>query len=277
MTFEAPGSTDSAPTVATSPSPSRASRSTASTTSAAAASASWRADIGTVPAWPARPRRVSVARVCPAIAETTPDREPQFLEHGPLLDVHLEVARGPALARGHHLGRVATGGPDRLEHRDPVHVGQVEPRGVEAAGEGRRAEVGDAEPRALLVGEADHLDRRRRGLTLGGDPLHDRDAGENPERPVEAPRVGDRVEMRADHERRAVGARPGQLADDVAHGVAPHGHSRFLHPAGDELTRPRERRSREAPGEPVRLLADLAERRGAGEELGGRPRHSVGR
>jgi hypothetical protein len=55
MTFDAPGSAESAPTVATSPAVLRANCSTASTHSAAAASASCRRCIGVVPAWFAVP------------------------------------------------------------------------------------------------------------------------------------------------------------------------------------------------------------------------------
>ncbi len=72
MTFGAPGATVSIPTVASKPGLRRARDSAKRINSAAPASASRRKAIGVVPAWPARPRKTSRPRVCPAIAETTP-------------------------------------------------------------------------------------------------------------------------------------------------------------------------------------------------------------
>ena len=92
--------------MATTPSSSRATASTALTNSAAAHSASRRSAIGTVPAWPASPVNATRARLCPAIAVTTPSGTPLGLEHRTLLDVDLVVAD--------QIGRIAAGAGQSL-------------------------------------------------------------------------------------------------------------------------------------------------------------------
>ena len=130
------------------------------------ARASRRASMGTVPAWPASPSKRTLAWLWPAIAVTTPTRLAEPLEHRALLDVHLERSRagrrGPPSPGRRAAGRRAARRPRRAAS---------EPRGIEAAGDGRRAEVGGAEAHALLVGEADHLERERQRL---GQPLDGR-------------------------------------------------------------------------------------------------------
>ena len=108
---------------------------------------------------PPRPCSVIRARVCPAIARDDPDGKPFPLEHGPLLDVDLDVAGELGRRRRDgHVG-VATRVADRVAERDPRPVDDVEPRAVEAARVGGRAEVRGPEASALLVGERDDLER----------------------------------------------------------------------------------------------------------------------
>ena len=70
--------------------------------------------------------------------------------------------------------------------------------------------------------------------------------------------------MRAQDERRLFPV--AEPAEHVAGRVAADRQARLLHPARDELARARERLGREAPREATRLLADGAERVGAGED-----------
>ena len=63
------------------------------------ASASRRDAIGVVPAWLAWPVKTSSTRDWPAMASTTPRGAASCVEHGPLLDVELEVRRAQPATR----------------------------------------------------------------------------------------------------------------------------------------------------------------------------------
>ena len=83
-----------------------------------------------------------------------------------LLDVQLDERADPAQRLRVGPQRRVARPRDGLGHRDAVGVGEPGgPLGGERAGEDPRARAGDAEPRALLVAEAGHAERPRRGGT----------------------------------------------------------------------------------------------------------------
>ena len=141
-----------------------------------------------------------------------------------------------------------------------------------------RAEVRDPVAHALLVREGGDLDGKRKPLAALRESLDGGERDEHAERAVEAAGVGHGVEVGAEHERRAgVATRRRVAADDVPRGVPARLHPGGLHPGRDELAGPPEGRCREPARQPARLLADLAERRGAREDPGGGARHDAGR
>jgi hypothetical protein len=77
-----------------------------------------------------------------------------------------------------------------------VGVAPVEPRRVEAPGEQRAAEVGGAVADALLVGEAEHLERERERAPGVAQPLRARDRDQHSQHAVVAPGAAHGVEMR---------------------------------------------------------------------------------
>ena len=96
-----------------------------------------------------------------------------------------------------------------------------------------------------------------------GHPLGDGERREHAERAVVPAGVGDRVDVRAEHEG-PTGAYP---ADHVADGIAPDGQPGVLHPRRHPVAGTRERRRREPACEPAVLLADRRELVGAGEHV----------
>ena len=146
-------------------------------------------------------------------AEDDSEWELHRLEHGPLLDVELEV--------GGRAGELAVCVERRVEI-DPVfteRVGQRDPVGVGARpelvlvghrpGRGRRAEERATEPGAFLVGPVDeaHGDRR---LSLCRDSAQNFDAGDDVECAVEPAAVRDRVDVAADEDGPVRGAAQGE-------------------------------------------------------------------
>ena len=130
-------------------------------------------------------------------------RQAEVLEHGPLLDVELDVAEDAVQARAglaHPVQPHAVGG-QHLREGVALAVGQrarlVE---VQRPGRGARAEHPVAEPRALLVGPVDELQRDRRAPGRGDGPQH-LEAAEQAEGAVEPAAVGDGVDVAADDER----------------------------------------------------------------------------
>ena len=167
-------------------------RSAASTNSAAAASASRRRSIGVVPAWPAWPSKARLKRVWPAIAVTTPSGRPAASSTGPCSMWTSKYARAPSNSG------VAERAADRVAERDAVRVAQLQLVGLERADERAAAEERALEAQPLLVGERDQLDRH-----VVVERLDDREADEHAEDAVVAAGVGHRVQVRADHQRRA--------------------------------------------------------------------------
>ena len=161
------------------------------------------------------------------------------LEERPLLDVRLEVADQLPGRAGRVLDQRGVE-PEVLEglvEGGPVPVAQVprvvvpEPRRRLAA-EQRRAEAG-----ALLVAEADDLERERElGHPVDGtvdEPVRDGDRHHDAEHAVVAAGVGHGVEVGAEHQ----GGQPGlaalAAAPLVAGGVLPGPQPRLAHPVLD--------------------------------------------
>ena len=90
------------------------------------------------------------------------ERQVEFVEHRPLLDVRLdeaEVVGRVALRRRDRLQRAGqAGGMHGVLHAHAVGIALRQPGGVELADDRARAEEGRLVALALLFGEADHLD-----------------------------------------------------------------------------------------------------------------------
>jgi hypothetical protein len=129
------------------------------------------------------------------------------LEHRALLDVQLEVRAGAVQPRARLGSPVEVDVEARDDVLQPLAVAVAQVAhgvGVERPRAGRRAEQRAAEPRALLVGPVDELERDRRPPVLGrrADRLQ---RPVDPERAVEPAACGHRVRVRADdHEPLAV-------------------------------------------------------------------------
>ena len=104
---------------------------------------------------------------------------------------------------------------------------------IEGAGDGARARELAREAHAFLVAEGDDLDRKGQALARGmqsGDRL---DRGDHAEIAVVVARVADRVDVRAEQQRRCVGPLTRVAADDVRGGIDLGRHARVLHPAAN--------------------------------------------
>ena len=129
------------------------------------------------------------------------EREVERFEHGPLLDVQLEIGDG-AFELAARVERRVELDPvlaQCVRKRDPVCVlpcAQLFLVGHRAGGRGR-AEERAPEPGSLLVGPVDepHGDRRRSFL---GDPTQHLEAGDDIERAVQPAAVRHRVDVAAD-------------------------------------------------------------------------------
>ena len=197
---------------------SRPRRSTASTISAAAASASRRPSMGSVPACPASPR-TATSRASGRRSRRRPRREdPRARAPAPARC----APRGSRRARGRRprraLGVAASCARTASRERDPVAIDELEPRGLEEARVGGRAEKRGAEARALLVGERDDLDGRGGLSPPRRESLDDGDARRaSPSGPSNRPGVRDGVEVRAEDERRSPAPyAPDHVADRIA-------------------------------------------------------------
>lgn len=93
------------------------------------------------------------------------------------------------------------------------------------------------EPRALLVGEGDDLDREGELFAPRRERLDAGDGRDDAEHSVVLPGVPDGVEVRAEHERGGAGRLALVAPDDVADGIEPDGHARLAHPAHDQVAR----------------------------------------
>ncbi len=160
-TLAAFGSIANSPTVAakwTSPAAERRWRSprSPSTSRAAAASASWRAPIGVVPAWSARPFDDDLDAGDPGDGGDDADIELLVLQHRPLLDMQfeerLDVAARSARCPDRRRPRTMA-----CRERDPLGFAR-QPFRRPDAGHAAAADAGDAEDRDLLGEEVDDLE-----------------------------------------------------------------------------------------------------------------------
>jgi hypothetical protein len=131
------------------------------------------------------------------------------------------------------------------------------------------AEQSGAEAHALLVAEADHLDREGQSPFLLVQCLHAFDGGDHAEHAIVFSCVAHRVEVRAEHEAGEAGPAALVAADDVADGVEARLHSGFAHPAEHRFARgavlTREKHSRQSTGQlgmPREAIAPLHDARG---------------
>ncbi len=136
----------------------------------------------------------------------------------------------------------------------------------DARGEQRRV------AQSLFIGEGDQLDREREPLSFVVEVLDRRDAGQDAERAVVAPRVADGVEMPADDERARFGApllrRIG--ADQVPERVEFGFQAGLAHPFGGQLHRGFQRRRAVAAGDAAIHLGECGQLIGAGHQLVGK-------
>ena len=143
----------------------------------------------------------------PVGADNRAGGSPHRLEHGPLLDVELEVRARAApverLARLGHAVQIDAVLGQRVHEPHALAVHQAAHAvGHETPARARRPQQAAREARALLVGEVHdgQRHRRRRALAL----TQRLDAREHAERTVEPAAVGHRVEVAADDD----GVRP---------------------------------------------------------------------
>ncbi len=116
----------------------------------------------------------------------------------------------------------------------PLRSSMLPPGVIPGPGEGSAAEEGVAEAGALLVGEADDLERERQPAAAAADAVDDLDGEHHAEHPVVAARVGDGVEVAAEHQGGQVGLGALESTALVADGVLPGVESGFAHPGRDE-------------------------------------------
>src|SRR5262245_50772586 len=171
-------------------------------------------------------------------AEDDSEREVHGLEHGPLLDVELEIG-GRALEltpRFDGTVQVDAVPGERIGEGVAVRV----PAGTELvlvghrAGSGARAEKAAPEARSLLVRPVDEADGHRRRSLLG-DPADDLDPRDDVQGPVEPASVWHGVDVAAD-EKRAVGG-PGEREPLVSGLVRLLGSADRLELSGEPLPR----------------------------------------
>ena len=146
-------------------------------------------------------------------AQDDAERQIERLEHGPLLDVELEVrgCAGKLAVRVERRVEVDTVVAERVRQRDPIRV-LARPQLIlvgHRAGRRGRAEERAAEPGAFLVGPVDesHGDRRR---SLGRDSAQHLDAGHDVESAVQPAAVRHRVDVATDEDRLVGGAAQGE-------------------------------------------------------------------
>ncbi|MNX95805.1 hypothetical protein D3C86_1280950 [compost metagenome] len=130
------------------------------------------------------------------------------------------------------MGGVETGRAHHLAHglAGVVHV--VEHAGVEGAGDRAAAQQRRLEAHALFLGKADHLDGEREALALAVPLGHAGNRQDHAEVAVVAAGIAHGVEVGAGEQRGGVRRGAFVAADDVAGGVAAHGHAGFAHPFG---------------------------------------------
>jgi hypothetical protein len=107
------------------------------------------------------------------------ERQPFRLQHGPLLDMHLDIADDicRVIGRGRDVIDVVAIGPDRVGERDAAPVRERERRAVEHTGAGRRSGKRGAKARSLFVAERQHVDAERQIGVAPRKLAHREDAG----------------------------------------------------------------------------------------------------
>ena len=233
MTLVAPGAALMVPTVPTSPPSSALQKaSMAAMHSAAPASASRRSAIGTVPACPAMPVRLTARRVAPAIAVTTPTARFFLLQHRPLLDMqfHIGVKLAAGSGRCADMLGVETELRQRLTHRHAGPVARIQHALVKGSRDRPAAEQRGRKPHALLVGKTDDLDRIRQPPP---PPVQVGDAGDrrdHAERAVPFAGVAHGVVVRSQHQARQAGKLAFIAAADIADRILMRAHAGVAHP-----------------------------------------------
>ena len=202
------------------------------------------------------------------------------LQDGTLLDVHLEVAEEAVPAKDGARGK----GPplalrQGLADRRAVKIAEPQVGFFQAAGVALASQVGAGEPDALLLREPEDLDRKGKREAAAPDHLERGDGEEDPEGPVESPRVAHRVEMGTEEKRLRGSPGGGHPADQVGDRILPDRQARAFHPPAHERIGALHGRREEGPrGRPslIRDAGKLVEASGEGRcGLGQRcPGHS---
>ena len=101
--------------------------------------------------------------------------------------------------------------------------------------QGAAADHAEREPGALLVRKGDDLDRVVGLYTTFLHRLHDLDASEHPERPVEVPPVVHGVHVRANEDGRSTGILALPTSKEISDGVLANREAGLLHKGGNEV------------------------------------------
>ena len=130
------------------------------------------------------------------------DRKVLRFQHRALLDMQLEIGQqfAPRSRGGADMIGIEAELPQRIAHGNAGGIAPIQHALVESAGDRAAAEQRRGEPNALLVGEADDLDRERQPLAA---PVQIGDAGnrgDQAERPIPFAGVAHGVVMRAEHQ-----------------------------------------------------------------------------
>ena len=133
-----------------------------------------------------------------------PDLNLVLLENRPLFDMQFED-RGECAWRNARIGETrgilsVTSQP--IGHGEPIVVLAVEDLRSQFAGRNAGAQRADAEMRTFLVGPDHDLERVARGDGRVIERADDLDGAEAPQRSVEIAAMGDRVDVRAEQQRR---------------------------------------------------------------------------
>ncbi len=160
----------------------------------------------------------------PERPEHRAERQPERLEHRPLLDVQLQIG-GSALELRARFERPVELDPvlaQRVRKRHPVAVAQLAQLVLVGHRSRRRrgAEERAPEAGALLVGPVDEPDRDGR-RPLAGDPAQHLDRGDEVQAAVEPAAVRDRVDVASEQQRpiRVAAQRPPAVAGLVHLGL----------------------------------------------------------
>ncbi len=163
-------------------------------------------------------------------------RQPQFVQHGALLDVDLDKAQvaGRVAPQAGNAVDVQPRVQHGVAHGDAVGVLLVQPFRLEIADQGARPQERRAIALAFFFGEGDHLDVEGQPPVLAVQRAHAGHGHEDAEPTVVLAGVAYRVEMAARHEDRCAGLRGTVTPDHVADGIdADRVKAAVLHPLRD--------------------------------------------